>query len=60
MKTAPILTGIALGAVAGTAVSMVSSHHAKRKSTMNKVKHTAGKALKTAGAVMQSMAYAMK
>ena len=42
MKTAPILTGIALGAVAGTAVSMVSSHHAKQKSTMNKVTHSAG------------------
>lgn len=55
----PWITGIATGAVIGTAayvMSNKSSHHSTAKS----LKRSAGKALKTVGGIMENMSYMMK
>lgn len=55
----PWITGIATGAVIGTAAYVMSnktSHH----STAKVIKKNTGKALKTVGGIMENMSYMMK
>lgn len=57
---APVLTGIATGAVIGTAAYMMSSHSKRRSHTVRNLKRNTGKALKTVGGIMENMSYMMK
>ena len=55
----PIITGLAAGAVIGTAAYVINnkSHH---NSTGKTLRRNTGKALKTVGTVMENMSYMMK
>lgn len=53
-----IVTGLAAGAVVGTASYMMSN--TGKKKTANNLKRNAGKALKAVGSVIENVSYMMK
>lgn len=53
----PIVTGLATGAVVGTATYMMAN---KATSQTKSMKRTAGKALRTVGSLMEDVSSAMK
>ena len=56
----PIVTGLATGAVLGTAVYMYTNHSKSHNNTARTLKRNTGKALKTVGNIMENLSYMMK
>lgn len=54
----PVITGLATGAIIGTAAYMMSNKASN--STAKVIKRNAGKALKTVGGIMENMSYMIK
>lgn len=54
------MTGLATGAVLGTAVYMFSNHSKNHHNTARTLKRNTGKALKTVGGIMENLSYMMK
>ena len=55
----PRITGLAAGAVVGTAAYVIN-HKGHTNSTAKTLRRNTGKALKTVGTVMENMSYMMK
>lgn len=58
-KMSSVVTGLAAGAVVGTAAYMMTAGSSKKKSGTS-MKRNAGKALKAVGTVIENVSYMMK
>ncbi len=56
----PVFTGLATGAVIGTAAYMLSNHSKHKQVTVKSIKRNTGKALKTVGGIMENLSYMMR